>query len=272
MANGDCKIINSASTPLNVNDHSDYFLADINGIFEQYTEPYEADMPHQTPAALYLVQNMKKRPIDLEIELRGSNPITSLRRLNAHFAVDIRDDARCTLDFTTWETGVRRLIKGALREPTQIRKVARTVVGVMVPLSCQDPTFYDPTQKTETGNFNGVTPVAISCTNDGDWPAYLDITYTGPVSQPKLTDAYGYVLEIENDLAAGDTLRMVMEPHSFEITYTPSGGEAVSWLGYRSGASQLVFVKPDTNNLTFEAASGTGGITVRWNDRYSTHG
>ncbi len=274
MANGDCKIINSANTTLDINDQSSYFLADINGIYELCTEPYEADIPHKTPPALFLVQNMTKRSIDLEIELRGTNPITALRELNAHFAVDVYGDGCCTLDYTTWENGVRRMIKGVLREKPQIIKSRREVVSVMIPLICQDPTFYDPTQKTATGNFNGANTVNISCSNSGDWPAYPEITYAGPVNHPKVTDAYGNVLEIENNVPTGGTLKIVIASQKFGITYT-YGGTSVSWLGYRSGESQLVFVKPNApsaHNLKFTATSGTGAITVKWYDRYSTHG
>ncbi len=272
MGAGACTLTNSASTTLNINDTTNYFLEDIQGIYEQLTDSLDADVPRKTPVALYLAQNLRKRPITLDISLRGTDPVTSLRALNAFLAVDILAEARLTLDYTTWENAIRRLIKGSIQEPTQIRRVGKTIVGVSLILDCQDPTFYDATEQEETGNFNGTTPVNISCENAGDWPAYLDITYEGPVSEPKLVDAYGYVMEIENDLSAGDTLRIITDPQDFTITYTPSGGSAVSWLGYRTGESQLVFVKPGTNNLTFTAASGNGAITAHWYNRYSTHG
>ena len=285
MAANDCSYTNSASTSVNLNDGSTNTLEapGPQGIYEVIGTPIVAGIPRKLPAGLYQVSNLKAREIEVPVLVRGATPsalATNLRTLTSALWVDVRDDELGTFKYTAPNSNERH-IKAALKEAIDIKEwhLAGTsdlsAALVSIPLLCPDPTFYNPTAVTPSGAFNGTSNVNISCANAGDVDAYVTITYTGIVTHPKVTDAYGNFMYIENDTAhANDTLVLTLDPQNLSITYTPNGGSATDWFGYRSADSTMVYAKYGTNNLTFvgEDAGDDATIGISLNPRYSTHG
>lgn len=120
--------------------------------------------------------------------------------------------------------------------------------------------------QTASGNFNGVTPVNISCANGGDRPSWPVITITGVVETPKIQNAAGDYVQIAATTAnADDTLVINHRPGSVGVTYYEHGaGAGVNWYGYRSSASEFWKLPVGTANVTISSASGTCACALSW--------
>jgi hypothetical protein len=190
---------------------------------------------------------------------------------------DALNNARGELRFTP-ASGNARAIRGVLDGEAKITGLGSTgdipsnAADVTFTLVCNDPSWYNPTAVTVTGAFDDATPVALSCANAGAIAAYPVITYTQAAGsttvKPKVTDAYGRILEMDMTLAASSSLVMTLDPSAYTFLYTVSGG-TTSQYDKKTAASQMISVKPGTNNLTFVATSGTATISVAYNARYT---
>lgn len=101
--------------------------------------------------------------------------------------------------------------------------------------------------------------------------AYFDdaSVYQTTLQDPKVTDAYGNVWEIDGSMATGSTLVTCFDPSAIASTYSVGPAD---WFGMRTPASQLIRCKYGTNNLTFVCTSGAAKIEVTFYSRYSAHG
>ena len=280
-----CTYLNSASTALNLNDGSTNILRAPGpaGLFAVFTTAVVATLPRKAPAGIYQVNNLKMRKIVVPVLVRGASPsalTTSIRTLWAALYVDARDDTMGTFKYTAANNN-ERWIKAVLGEDADINEWLAAGTSdpagarIDIPLICPDPSFYASAPVTPAGAFDGTTPVNISCANPGDVDAYATITYTGIVNNPSVTDAYGHVMEITiTTTHADDALVLTLDPQNLSIVYTPNGGAATDYFGYRTAASQMAYVKHGTNNLTFvgDDAGDDATIGVSFSPRYSTHG
>lgn len=281
MAVNDLSFTNSATTVLNLNDGSTYKLLAIRGIYNVPAKPVTTPMSTKAPVAQFQVYNRVERSIECDLMVAGtsySGVVTNVKALAAHFAVDVRDDGRGTLTYTSW-TGNQRSIKAVLENGSDVDEwiaaASKATALITLKFLCPDPTFYNATAVTGSSAFNGATPVNLACANTGDLDGYLTITYTGTATatvSPKVTDAYSNYIEMEGTISNGDVLVMVLDPTALSMTYTPSGGSATNWFGKRSAASTMVYAKYGTNNLVFSATSGTATIATSFLPRHSTHG
>lgn len=281
MAANDLSFTNSALTNLNLNDGSTYKLRAIRGIYNVPAKPVTTPMSTKAPVAQFQVYNREVRVIECDLTVYGSSysaVCTNVKALAAHFAVDVRNDGRGYLIYTSW-TGNARVIRAVLENGSDVDEwiaaASKATALITLKFLCPDPTFYNGTAVVGSGSFNGSTPVNVSCANTGDLDGYLTITYTGTATatvKPKVTDAYGNFVEIEDTISNGDVLVMVLDPTALSITYTASGGSATNWFGKRSADSTMVYAKYGTNNLVFSATSGTATIATAFYPRHSTHG
>jgi len=282
MAVNDLTHTNTLAAALNLNDGTTYTLLNMGAIYDLRSEVVKATVPRQTPVAIYQANNMQIRELAIELSVYGatlSAYITNRRALVTHFWPNVRKSGGLgTLAYTTFNSNVRYATVAFVGLTTGEEWVPNTTAAcwgvVTLRFEMLDPTWYGAAV-TPSGTFNANTPVNVSCANAGDCDAYPTITITGSAVDtvnPQVTDAYGNVLAISNTIEEDDVLVITCNPNSASITFTPDGGAATSWWGYRTAASVLPLVKYGTNNLTFVADSGTAAIAISFNSRYSSHG
>jgi len=278
---------NSLGTPLDLDDGTTYTLEMIRGIYQPPSEPVYTTIPRKLPVGIYQVHNMAVRRIGVDLVVKAASPsalLTAVKALYAHIYIDIRDEAKGTLDYTDIDS-VRLLCKAV---PDSIPSDTDTVADWFIPgstgsgmarvtidLLAPDPTFYVASSTAVNGSFNGVVQVNLSCINVGNENAYptitLDADTANPIEDPVITDVYGNTLTIEETIDAGETLTLALDPSELAFTYT---GAPVNWFGKRASGSQLVSVKYGTNNLAFTAANvaADGDISIQFNSRYGMFG
>jgi len=126
------------------------------------------------------------------------------------------------------------------------------------------------TEQSASGTYNGGTPVTVSCTNAGTLPTWLRFDVTGVVDTPKVATSEGNVVEINVDMThANDALAIVCTPPA-TVTYTPNGGSATNYYGYRTSATTftLMLLPVGTTDLTLTASSGNAGFVAYWYNRF----
>lgn len=129
--------------------------------------------------------------------------------------------------------------------------------------------YWRSAEQSAAGNFNGTTPVNISCNNAGAIPSWIRAAIAGAVTDPKLAGS-GWVIEFDLTLSAGDALALSCKTPA-SAWYTPSGGSAARAWGYRTEASSARNAKLPTggaSNVVLTAAAGAGAITIYWYNWY----
>jgi hypothetical protein len=276
--------IASDDTTFDLDDGVVYRLKSLpQGFWGLAVEPSVRELALGDIGGFYEGHIFRKRELDVVVQVFGNTraeAAENARALIAALSADVRRGEQGRLRYTA-PSGVTRDIYVILRESFDLSRMvmgasgARTVFEVTLPFLSLSRGFYDTSSKTATGTFNGTTSVYVFCDHDGDVDAWPTITYTGTSAQtinPKVTDAYGYHTQVNVTLSSGDTLEMTFWPLS--IIYTPNGGSATDYRGYRTSSSREIRIKPGDNPLTFVCGSGSGtaSISVTWNDIYSSHG
>lgn len=109
---------------------------------------------------------------------------------------------------------------------------------------------------------------AISCANSGNIASWPTITITGICDTPKITNAAGEYVEVNVNMThANDVLVIDCEPHA-TITYTPNGGSATNYYGYRTSGSKFFRLAAGTTSVTGTASSGSAAVAVAWYKYY----
>jgi len=133
------------------------------------------------------------------------------------------------------------------------------------------PFWRSASESSATDNYNGATPVNITVANAGETEAWMRFVITGIVNAPKLT--FGdYEIEINVNMThANDVLAIVCEVPA-SVLYTPNGGSATKYYGYRSNATNFNGFKAaaGNNTVTLSATSGTAACVVYWYNYYGT--
>jgi hypothetical protein len=243
-------------------------------------KPVLQDIPVSIPPVVYQGHLFEARTITVPLQVRGtsvSNLVTNARALAAEFWPDMRDGQRGILAYTSWNSNARS-IRAVLDPSTDFDEwvakasTAKGMVRIELRFICANPTFYATTAVTPSGAFADAANVNIACVNAGDCDSYPVIAYTATAGtatvNPKVTDAYGHVWEIERTVAATKVATLTFNPENFSITYDG----ATNWYGYETPASQFIRVKYGTNNLTFTCTSGDATIGISFFSRYSSHG
>jgi len=249
-----------------------------------------AKTPYSAMPALFQTQVMEPREISMGIDVSGSNPTAVVREVTQLLwcmAIDLRKNVfgheQALGTFTYWgdndtELAIRCVPTNHDGIDQWLHRFQLEGARATLPLKfwCPDPTFYAPTKVSPaSAPFNGAANVTISCVNPSMWPAYIEVSYTGICENPKMTDYYGTVWELEKDAAnAGDETVMVLDPHDFQVTHTPNAGAAANVFNLISEASTWPpLIAPGTNDLTFICeAGGNATIQVGFYTRYPFHG
>lgn len=142
------------------------------------------------------------------------------------------------------------------------RKGARVQL-VAVALTADDPLLYNPAQQSESANFNGATPVDITCTNDGDAKTWPTIEIASGVESPVLTHVEtGWTLSLDYTVPAGKTVIIDAEEGMVELD---DGTSLESKLAVTDRFFQLL---TGEDVVRISATSGTSLCTVKWYERY----
>ncbi len=180
--------------------------------------------------------------------------------------------------------------------PIDLAFGAAQTANVALQLESTDPILYEaPTQSTSSGlgtppaatQFNITFPMTfgggslnyISVTNTGNYNVRPIIVFTGPLTNPYISNSsvsgnpelsFTNPTQTGYTLNAGDTLTIDTDAHT--IIYTPSGSSFGanyrSWLVFGSTWFDLI---PGTNNLYFgsgDSAPVSGTVTVQWANGY----
>lgn len=286
----DLRHINHEGTILHLNDKDRFFLAErpnaVRGIYGIPTEAIFATIPRKLPVGIYQANNLTMRGIEADLTIRGCNAaqlVGNIQILWNHLWADVRDDEQGVLEYESWNYNRRQidcaLMAGAQGIDTWMGQIVNFESAAQLALSfnCADPTFYNFEDSTATGAFAGVGNVNIACTNNGNADAYPTIVYAtdgvNVLSEPKVTDSYGNVIEIDatDDVAVNESLTIVSDPQNMSITYSVG---PTNWFGRRQSTNVMPLVAPGTNNLTFTAtnAAANATITITWRDRWASHG
>ena len=188
--------------------------------------------------------------------------------ITRYFADDVAADENGILRFVT-SSGTREI--DVVPKPLEITEVWDNALLVKLGFLGLKAFWRAQSQSSANGNFNGATPVNISCNNAGDWPSFPVITITGIVDTPVLTNSDGDSLTINAaTVNADDVLTIYTEYDQVRIDYDEHGaGSPVNWTGYASVDSVFWWLPVGTHNVTISASSGTAAVTIAWYNLYS---
>ncbi|MDP9012845.1 MAG: phage tail family protein [Pseudomonadota bacterium] len=154
--------------------------------------------------------------------------------------------------------------------PAGVKYPVRTIetavgwVDFTATLLAGDPRIYS--YALNTSPVETVAGGAFSLTNAGNFPAPTLITFTGPLTNPVLTDSTtGINWGATIVLGTGDTL--VVNSLLNTVTYT-TGGVSSTKFSTMNATSDWLTLQPGANSLALTAASGTGNVVVSWNDTW----
>lgn len=154
---------------------------------------------------------------------------------------------------------------------------------VTVELECADPLWYDNDIASVSGltlaegvggltwpltwplNWGTYTSGSFIATNNGSRTTYPTITFTGPLTTPRLTnETSGLYLEFDLTVASGETLvvdtgtaRTVLLNGVSNRYYTLTAGS--TWFG----------LAPGNDQIRFSASAGAGTATVTWRNAWA---
>lgn len=135
---------------------------------------------------------------------------------------------------------------------------------VAVALTADDPTLYNPTQQSATGNFNGATPVNIVVSNAGDAPTWPTIEIASGVVGPSITlvETSETITLSSYTVAAGTTVTIDCEEGTVTL------GDGTNLMGELAKTDNLFQLERGTNTFRITATSGTSALTVKWYNKY----
>lgn len=247
-----------------------YWKFPIEGAWER-KEPAKHERLMRPRPFRHIGSRMEVLKLTVEFGLKGSSRGTLQTRIDALLWRMDPDRGLFTLKRTTSNSTERRI--DLKRTGYTIDRKALANGGPLVPVTvtaeAPDPVWYDPTAVTPSGQFNGATPVNISCANS-NVGTYIKVTIAGPVDTPKMQNADTDYMQLEDSIAAGETLVVDFRPEesTFGAILTLTGGGTEDWTGKRSSDSKWWELPAATTNVTFSAASGTGGITIEFTKYY----
>ncbi len=135
------------------------------------------------------------------------------------------------------------------------------IITVTQEWQAQYPYWRAAVESSASGNC-GAGAIAIN--NVGHVASWARINFTGIVNTPRATNAAGDLVEVNVNMTnAGSTLDIVCSPHA-TIIYTPFGGAATNYYGYRSDASKFFRIAAGVTSVTPTAAAGAALCTVYW--------
>ena len=216
--------------------------------------------------------SMESPAVSLKIGVLGGDRATLETRIAALLWWTDPDRGAFTVKRVNSNGDERR--REVTRSGYEIERKALAAGGYVVPvtISCQsaDPTWYDPTPLTVSGQFDGATPVALPIANSNVATTIDALIYSGAVDSPKLAlGDWELAFDTDATMLAGDVLTLVFDPNddAFGATLLRSG-VASSWTGRISTDSQWGLAPAGTHDAVFTAASGDATISLQLTKRY----
>jgi phage-related protein len=115
------------------------------------------------------------------------------------------------------------------------------------------------------------TGAPVACYNQGDAPTPVQITITGPCTNPKLTKtSTGEYIRIIKTLASGDVLTIDTSMGKKTVYFTAAGGSPVNAIANLDLSSTMFSLDLGYNamQLTDDASSTSKLCTVKFTNRY----
>jgi hypothetical protein len=138
--------------------------------------------------------------------------------------------------------------------------------GVVIQLKAYSPFWYDPSQKSQSGDFNGATPVDVVCNNAGDVPVFPVITLEPTCQDPVITN----VTTGKSITFSGYTI-----PGGKTVTIDCTLGNktvkenGTNVIGYVTSTSVLFSLAKGNNTVRFVATAGnSGAFSISWYNQY----
>jgi len=165
--------------------------------------------------------------------------------------------------------GTERRLKCRVLEGPDFRSEDRPVWGkhqfYIVRFLALDPFWFNPTQQSESDNFDGVTPVDIAVTNNGQMGAYPTIIFATASENPKVElVSTGEYIEFDSyTVPGGENLTVDLWAGTVKLD---AGTDKISEL---KKASTLFDIPRGAQTLRLTAAAGTTSLcTITWYDRF----
>ena len=160
------------------------------------------------------------------------------------------------------EDGTSRILEARPKSPKW------TVRGVWARVEqswyAANPWWRSQTDAIYVTAFNGTTPVVVNVQNDGILPAPPTFRIVGIVSQPKMVNTSGEVIELLASTSYSDDLLVVNcslgQPKVMYYRHGTGGG--TRWFGYRTAATKFWEVPVGASAITLQAESGTASCTI----------
>lgn len=135
--------------------------------------------------------------------------------------------------------------------------------GDIVQMVAENPFWYNPTQQSASGNFNGATPVDIAVNNAGHIGTYPVLTITGAVNTPRVTlVSTGEYVELSYNLTA---------THHFDVDCeegTVLYDDATNEIDELTKESTLFYIPRGNQTLGLSATSGAGAFSCSFFNRF----
>lgn len=143
---------------------------------------------------------------------------------------------------------------------------------VRVELMAPYPNWRDPTE-TVTSPLQPPTTVGIQ--NDGDIPAHMEITFDGPVENPRLAinTSPQLIIFVEKTLASGESIKVITGPGSPRVNFSDANGTVdgmrfiaaisdIAGFAFPVGSSDITYSSDD------QATAGRGTPSIHWRQWY----
>jgi len=132
-----------------------------------------------------------------------------------------------------------------------------------------DPFWQSAAEQSASAAYDGETPVALTCVNDGDEPCWVRFDLADAIEDPKIELADEWELEFGLTMGAGDALAIVCKTPA-TAWYTESGEDPTRAYGYRTAATLFRKTKlaVGSNALSLSATSGTGTCVAYWRELF----
>lgn len=151
-----------------------------------------------------------------------------------------------------------------------------TLIPGRVDLLCSNPNFYDPTEISTTFTL-GQTPQENQkiLTNSGHIPAPFEVTFNGPVEQPRFSTVSPTNFRqiwLNHTLVAGETVVVTTGPGAPSVIRTLSGGQPEGAMRLATLTSQYFSLPLGQTELVYnsddEAVANRGTVVVKHKNWY----
>lgn len=123
--------------------------------------------------------------------------------------------------------------------------------------------FEFPLEFPEDGVTFGSQGYQSTLDNAGDFPAPLEITITGPATEPQIMKvSTGEYIKVKRQLFAGDTLYLNTERGNRKVMITRQNGETEQAFGYLDLTSTFFQLDPGENDFEYHSGDDTTNARV----------